>query len=139
MTSTTAKKTTKKAAPKAEFGARFEDFRDRAKSLSVNETAISDEPFILGKEDGFSAEYELPKPSFKARLILDDAMEKGDTIRVLRVVFGRHADAVLDDLDTYEEETGEDSLFILLGIVMAYIEHFYGAGSSDKVFTKLSI
>lgn len=141
MTSTSpAKKTVAKKA-KPEFGAKFGEYRERAINLRGSEitTTVTNEPFVLGTDLGFSTEITLTKPSFKTRLAIESAFENGQTIRLLQLMFGNDVDAILDDLDEYEEQTGESSNDVLFGIILSYLEHFYGAGSASEVFTKLSI
>lgn len=149
MTSTAKKSTKSTKSTKAEkadeqeheFGAGFENFRERAIRLNGNasEVKISDEPFKLGKEDGFTFEMELPKPGFKTRMAIEAALESGSAIRVLQLAFGRYLDPMLNDLDAYERETGNSAADVLTGLVLNYLEHFYGEGAMSQAFPKLSI
>lgn len=115
----------------------FNDYRDRALSLGVVEdTKVTDKPFILTKEQGFKADIELPRPELRTRMVIEDAMQRRDTITFTRLVFGRHADTVLERLEEYEAETGQTAEPVLLGIVVAFLEHFYGNGAGSPAFPK---
>lgn len=138
MTTATPKKTTK-AADK-EVGDKFEAFRERAIATNIaNDALVSDGPFILGEDHGFSTEMSIEAPSFKTRFAIDASLQSGNTIRTMSLVFGKHFDTVLDELDAYEKETGNRADSVINGIVVAYFEHFYGKDAVGQIFTKPSI
>lgn len=137
MTTAAKKTTAKKTEP--EFGAGFEKYRERSAKVAEVNDLITMEPFTLGTDKGFTRDYVLAKPSIKERALIQNAMANGDVLNIMRLVFGADADDVLDELDRYENQTGMSVTPILLGLVIEYLEHFYGPGAGDHSFSKLSI
>lgn len=116
---------------------RFEKYRARAVKVTGNDKSglVTDEPFILGEADGFTPPISVSKPSFVIRLAIADAMKNQDVVQALRLMFGNVTNRVLLTIDKYEEQfpdiNGED---IMLGMVIDYLEHFYGKGAADESF-----
>lgn len=116
---------------------RFEKYRARAAKITGNDKSglVTDEPFILGEADGFTPPISVSKPSFVIRLAIADSMKKQDVVGALRYMFGNVTNRVLLTIDQYEEQfpdiNGED---IMLGMVVDYLEHFYGKGAADESF-----
>lgn len=131
----TARKTTaKKNGP-----SRFEQFRNRALTLGVdNAETVSDKPYVLGADEGFDPEIELPKPELRARMIAEDAIRRNDSLTVSKIIFGPYVDRILGRLEEYERETGESADIVLIGLIYDYFEHFYGKGAADSVFPNAS-
>ena len=128
--------TARKTANKAD---RFEQFRDRALAIGVNDNpTVSDTPYKLGKNEGFDPEIELPKPALRARMLAEDAIRRGDTLTVSKIIFGPYVDRILGRLEDYETETGQSADVVLLGLIYDYFEHFYGKGAADSVFPNAS-
>lgn len=76
----------------------------------------------------------MEKPSFAVRMGLQDALGKNDYMRALQLMFGGQINRVLLVLDRYERHTGNDSDNVLVGMLMEYMEHFYGEGAMDESF-----
>lgn len=136
--------TTKSAAAKkasaAKKIARFEEFRERALRATKATNApsiVTDEPFILGADEGFDPPVEIEKPSFTLRFNLNEAMNNGDVSKVLRLVFLDDINRVFRVIDAHERETGESGDEIITGILVAYFEHFYGVDAADQSFRTL--
>lgn len=138
----TAKKTTKPAETVNETVEEpqelFEEFRDRAIALGGSGVKVTNTPFVLGEEHGFDPSVELPKPGYKARTLIVDALQRRDILSALRIVLGREVDRVLDAVDAHEEKTGTSGDLIVTGILIAYMEHFYGKGVISQAFRNLS-
>jgi len=131
-TSTTSK--TKDAAP-----SKFEQFRDRAMSVGVTvQDMVTNDPYVLGEEEGFDPPIELPRPALRARMIAEDALRKGDALTVSQIVFGPHADRILARLEQYERETGDNANAVLMGLFYDYFSHFYGEGAASESFPNVS-
>lgn len=131
---TARKTTTKKNGP-----SRFEQFRNRALTLGVdNAETVSDKPYVLGADEGFDPEIELPKPELRARMIAEDAIRRNDSLTVSKIIFGPYVDRILGRLEEYERETGESADVVLIGLIYDYFEHFYGKGAADSVFPNAS-
>lgn len=119
---------------------KFDKFRERALRTTTDKgNKGSNDPFVLGEDAGFSPAIVLDKPSLKARMLLQDAVQQSRVLDVLRFIFGSDVNRFLDVLDLHEEETGENSELIMMGIIIAYVEHFYGEGSLTQSFRNLSI
>lgn len=116
---------------------RFEKYRARAVKITGNDNSglVTDKPFVLGKADGFTPPISVSKPSFVIRLAIADAMKNRDVVQALRLMFGNVTNRVLLTIDKYEDQfpdiNGED---IMLGMVIDYLEHFYGKGAADESF-----
>lgn len=116
---------------------RFEKYRARAVKVTGNDKSglVTDEPFVLGEADGFNPPISVSKPSFVIRLAIADAMKNRDVVQALRLMFGNVTNRVLLTIDKYEDQfpdiNGED---IMLGMVIDYLEHFYGKGAADESF-----
>lgn len=118
--------------------AQFEKYRERAIKTG-GDTApkiVTDAPFRLDSEQGFNPPLEVSKPSFAVRMSLNDAIQKGDQARAVSLIFGQQTTRVLLTIDTYERKTGEYGIGdkILSGMLMDYLEHFYGKGAFDQAF-----
>lgn len=135
----TQRKTTSKAAAKPVTPTKFEQFRDRAMTVGVPaQKMVTDEPYVLGEDEGFNPPIELPRPALRARMISEDALRKGDTLTVSQIVFGPYADRILSRLEDYESETGESASIVLVGLFYDYFEHFYGEGAASESFPNVS-
>lgn len=131
--------TARKTANKKTENSRFEQFRDRALAIGVdNAETVSDDPYILGADEGFEPEIKLPKPALRARMIAEDAIRRNDSLTVSKIIFGPYVDRILGRLEEYERETGENADVILVGLIYDYFEHFYGKGAADSVFPNAS-
>ncbi|QGU03099.1 hypothetical protein CKALI_11275 [Corynebacterium kalinowskii] len=127
---------------KIETTDQFEEFLGRAKKLAKKTgkkqtSSVTDEPFVLGEDYGFTPEISIEKPVFSDRLTLAQAAQRQDTITCLRVFFK-------DDFTRFlicMNDMGDDAELITLGVVQALFEHFYGIGVDDAVggFPMLSI
>lgn len=109
--------------------------RARAVKITGNDNSglVTDAPFILGKADGFTPPISVSKPSSAcSHCRLHE--EVGDVVGA-RYMFGTVTNRVLLTIDKYEEQfpdiNGED---IMLGMVVDYLEHFYGKGAADESF-----
>lgn len=115
----------------------FEKFRARALKVSgtgERNKIVTNDPFVLTEEQGFDPPLKLEKPSFAVRMGLQDALGKNDYMRALQLMFGGQINRVLLVLDRYERHTGNDSDNVLVGMLMEYMEHFYGEGAMDESF-----
>lgn len=118
----------------------FDKFRDRAIALrgEASEVRVTNEPFILGKDDGFDVEIVLDKPKFTTRVAIEAALKDHDEVRIIQIMFGKYIDHVLRALEKYEEETGNAAIDVLAGLMAAYFEHFYGPNGVPEAFTAAS-
>ena len=131
--------TARKTATKKNDPSRFEQFRNRALTLGLdNAETVSDKPYVLGADEGFDPEIELPKPELRARMIAEDAIRRNDSLTVSKIIFGPYVDRILGRLEEYERETGESADIVLIGLIYDYFEHFYGKGAADSVFPNAS-
>lgn len=120
---------------------KFDKFRERAISSPKGKQGglVTNEPFILGPEDGFDRTIEIERPNFTERLNIGIYVQEGDIVGMLQSVFGENTNYILYQLNRYEAATGELADDIFMGIVMAYLEHFYGMDAASQVFKKLSV
>lgn len=119
----------------------FERFRARAnekvsKSSGGKLVAVTDDPYILGEEEGFDPEISIPKPDFTTRIALTDASRNNDMIRILRLLFGNDVNRLIGTINEIAPDDGEE---ILGGILTDILTHFYGPGAMTAGFTGLSI
>lgn len=133
----TTKSTAAKKASVAKKIASFEEFRERALKATRSPNApsiVTDEPFVLGPEDGFDPPVVIEKPNFTLRFNLSEAMNNGDVSKVLRLVLMNDINRVFHVIDEYERETGVSGDEIITGIVISYFEHFYGVDAAAESF-----
>lgn len=120
--------TQRKKTDTQEAISKFEEYRERAlkvaksADLKAGSGTVTNEPFVLGEEYGFKPEIKVEKPSFLGRVSVQRALESGDVIEMIRVIFGDNAVRVLVALDG----EGDDAELVALGLVAAFFEHFYG-------------
>lgn len=118
----TAKKTTSK----------FETARARALKVGSKVggySTITDEPFVLGADEGFDPPIEVEKFTFSRRTALARAMQRAEQensadamVESLQILFGRDVVRVFAALD----KEGDDAELIAGGLVISVLEHFYG-------------
>mgnify|MGYP006887428393 CR=1 FL=1 len=131
--------TARKTENKKSTNERFEKFRDRALAIGAQGVGtVSNDAYVLGEDEGFSPAIELPKPALRARMLAEDAIQRGDSLTVSKIIFGPYVDRVLGRLEEYERETGENADTVLFGLIYDYFEHFYGKGAADNVFPNAS-
>lgn len=134
-TKKTATTTRKAPAKKAATNTRFDKFRQRAIDAGMGaDPIVTNDPFVLGEDEGFNPPIELQRPNFSTRVAIQDALSKQDFVRAMVLLFGNDVNRVIDVLDTYEQETGESSMVVFTGIVIAYTVHFFGEGSQNATF-----
>lgn len=105
----------------------FEDFRKKALTLQERKDSkvfVTDEPFELGEKYGITPPIVVHKPKFSDRIRWEAALNSGNPITVMQVLFGEEYPRVLRVLDA----VGDDAELIAVGFVMAVLEHFYGVG-----------
>lgn len=121
---------------------RFLKFRNRAVEMRISDGKnhlVSNDDYVLGEEYGFTPPIVLSRPSFKERTAFGAAMERGDALSSMRIVFGADLNRFLDVLSDYEDETNIPGDDIAIGIMIDYFEHFYGKGVFEKSFRRPSI
>ena len=129
------KETTMAAAKKTE--SKFDIARTRAlkgASKGGGVSAITDDPFVLGAEEGFDPPIEVEKFTFSKRIALARAMQRADRedsvdamVEAMQILFGRDVLRVFAALD----KEGDDAELIAGGLLVSVLEHFYG--DSDEV------
>lgn len=115
---------------------RFEQFRARgvalAKRSGTNRRAfVTDDPFELGEEYGFTPPIVVEKPVYSDRLAIEDMSRKGDAVGILRLLFKNEFRRLLVALNG----VGDDAEEVSLGIFIAVMSHFYGEGIVDEIGT----
>lgn len=120
---------------------KFDKFRDRAIKSPKSKTGglVTNDPFVLGPEDGFDRTIKIERPNFAERLNIGIYVQEGDIVGLLQSIFAEHTNYIIYQLNLYEAKTGNVADEIFLGIVMAYLEHFYGKDAASSVFKKLSV
>ncbi|WP_426727087.1 hypothetical protein ACEN2A_08415 [Corynebacterium auriscanis] len=111
---------------------KFESARARALKVGSKvggHSTITDEPFVLGADEGFDPPIEVEKFTFSRRTALARAMQRAEQensadamVESLQILFGRDVVRVFAALD----KEGDDAELIAGGLVISVLEHFYG-------------
>lgn len=101
----------------------------KAGNKGVGYATITDEPFVLGIDEGFDPPIEVEKFTFSKRTALARAMQRAEQdnsvdamVESLQILFGRDVIRVFAALD----KEGDDAELIAGGLVISVLEHFYG-------------
>ncbi len=117
---TTKKKTDKDVS-------RFEELRKRAIEMpGVDMSKITDEPFVMGAEWGFTDNpVTVALPTFTAAELISESLRTNQILNAIRILFKADANRVSAALDTLGKDAGPAALLLVDDI----ITHFYGKGS----------
>lgn len=133
-TSTTEKPQADQATDLA--GDRFEKFRARGMAMQNRaghrrRTFVTDDPFVLGEEYGFTPPIEIQKPVYTDRLAIEEMSRAGNATGVLRLLFKDDYRRFLAALNS----VGDDAEEVAIGVFIDIQAHFYGEGIVDELVT----